>query len=218
MAPLARRSRGLMCHPHGVEYDTGCRADTQEQGAVPRGLVAKPVMVVGRVGRIGRPGGDGGGLVASSAARPSPRASSSGTARSSSTRKHTGKVGEALSDIRRIVEELVAKRDKKAVEIAEQKGRFDLRAGRCPDAAREGARERGRPDRRGREGFDTACSRGLTTIPWWLPSGREVSGTEHFPGRLAREPSDLAKRLRGPVLWLWLFRKVRSTSRLKVTV
>jgi len=45
------------------------------------------------------------------AARPSPRASSSGTARSSSTRKHTGKVGAALSDIRRIVEELVAKRD-----------------------------------------------------------------------------------------------------------
>ncbi len=165
MTPLARRSRGVTCHPHGVEYDTGCRADTQEQGAVPRGLVAKPAMEVGRVGRIGRPGGDGGGLVASSAARPSPRASSSGTARSSSTRKHTGKVGEALSDIRRIVEELVAKRDarrdgfatvikkameqtlgvdaeeamkaltkngiprgvaKKALEIAEQKGRFTI--------------------------------------------------------------------------------------------
>lgn len=81
------------------------------------------------------------------------------------TRKHTGKVGEALSDIRRIVEELVAKRDarragfaavikkameqtlgadaeaamkaltrngiprgvaKKALEIAERKGRFTI--------------------------------------------------------------------------------------------
>src|SRR5512135_3509189 len=75
-----------------------------------------------------------------------------------------------------------------------------------PDAAREGARERGRADRRGREGVDPARAGGLTTIPWWLPSGREVSGTEHFPGRLAREPSDPAKRLRAPVLWLWLFR------------
>ena len=101
------------------------------------------------------------------------------------TRKHTGKVGEALSDIRRIVEELVTKRDarrdgftavirkameqtlgedaeeamkaltkngiprgvaKKALEIAEQKGRFTIFA--LVDALTRlaGARERGRAD------------------------------------------------------------------------
>jgi hypothetical protein len=87
----------------------------------------------------------------------------------------------------------------------------DLRVGRCPDAAREGAGERGRAGRRGRKSVGPARPRGLTTIPWWLPGGREVFGTEHFPGRPARESRDPAKRLRGPVPWLWFLRKVRPT-------
>ena len=137
------------------------------------------------------------------------------------TRKHTGKVGEALSDIRRIVEEIVTKRDarrdgftaviKKAMEQtlgedAEEAMKALTKNGiprGVAKAAREGAGERGRPDRRRRKGLGPARPRGLTTIPWWLPSGQGVSGTEPLPGRLAREPSDPAKRLRGLVLWLW---------------
>ena len=167
------------------------------------------------------------------------------------TRKHTGKVGEALGDIRRIVEQLVAKRDerrdgfvavirkameqklgedaeeamkaltkagiarglaKQALELAEKKGRFTIfslvdaltrLAGEC-----EFAGERTDADQKASA---LLAPRGLTTISWWLPSGREVSGTEHFSGRLAGEPSDPANRSRGLVRWLWFLRKVRPT-------
>jgi hypothetical protein len=68
MPPLVRRARGLACHPHEVERDPKCRADVQEEVAMPRRLMAEPVAEVGRVGRIGCPGGDGSGGPAASSA------------------------------------------------------------------------------------------------------------------------------------------------------
>ena len=88
----------------------------------------------------------------------------------------------------------------------------DLRPGRCPDAACQGARERRRADRRRREGFGPPRPRGLTTL-----ARGDCRAAGKFVGpSISRElaigePSDPANRLRGLVLWLWLFRKVRPT-------
>ena len=72
---------------------------------------------------------------------------------------------------------------KKALEIAEQKGRFTIFA--LVDALTRLAREQENAGERtdaDEKAFGPARARGLTTIPWWLPSRREVSGTEHLPG------------------------------------
>ena len=81
---------------------------------------------------------------------------------------------------------------KKVLEIAEKGTLCDLRPGRCPDAARGGVTERGRPDRRGREGVGPPRPRGLTTIRWWLPAAGKSPGPSTSRKRPACEPRERA--------------------------